>query len=153
MTDANAKPLQGACLCGGVRFEVTQVVGPLELCHCNRCRRLSGSAFFAGLVVATRGYRMSAGRELVRRFELPVREVAPGYASLFCSICGSPVPDPEPTGETFEIPVGLLDDDPGVRADRHIFVEHRAPWYDAHDGLPELDRAAVIRLRGGRRDD
>ncbi len=145
-----ADPIRGQCLCGGVRFEVRDVLGPLELCHCTRCRRVSGSAFVAGLRVATEGYRMLAGRELVRRFELPVREQPPGFTTFFCSRCGSPVPSPEPDGEAFEVPAGLLDDDPGVTADRHIFVEHRAPWFEPGAELPQLDRAGVIRLRLGR---
>ena len=141
--------LRGHCLCEGVRFEVAEVVGPLELCHCPRCRRVSGSAFVAGLMVSTHGYRMTAGRELVRRFTLPVREVPPPYATFFCERCGSPVPNPEPEGEQFEVPAGLLEGDPGMRADRHIFVEHRAPWFEAGATLPEFDRAALIRLRFG----
>ena len=39
--------IQGGCLCGGIRFQVTNVVGPLELCHCPRCRKTTGSAFAA----------------------------------------------------------------------------------------------------------
>ena len=41
--------IMGRCLCGGVRFEIVQAVGPFELCHCNRCRKVSGSAFAAML--------------------------------------------------------------------------------------------------------
>jgi hypothetical protein len=143
--------LTGRCLCGGVRFEVAEVRGPLELCHCPRCRRVSGSAFVAGLRVSTAGYRMTAGRELVQRFALPLREAPPPYTTFFCGRCGSPVPDPAPQGEAFEIPAGLLDGDAGVSATRHIFVEHRARWYDPHAVLPELDRDALARLRSVRR--
>ena len=142
----------GHCLCGGVQFEVARVVGPLELCHCTRCRRVSGSAFVAGLMVATDGYRMTRGQDLVRRFSLPVVEVPPPYTTFFCERCGSPVPDPEPEGDRFELPAGLLEGDPGVVAERHIFVEHRAPWFDPTAVLPELDRSAVIRLRFGGRE-
>lgn len=149
MSDDASALLTGHCLCEGVQFEVAEVVGPLELCHCTRCRRVTGSAFFAGLVVSTRGYRMTQGRELVHHFELPVREAPPAYATFFCSRCGSPVPNPEPEGKAFEIPAGLLTGDPGVKADRHIFVEHRAPWFDPETELPKLDRAGVIRLRFG----
>lgn len=146
-----APMLTGRCLCESVRFEIAEVRGPLELCHCPRCRRVSGSAFVAGLMVSTAGYRMTAGRELVRRFALPVRESPPPFTTFFCGRCGSPVPDPAPEGEAFEIPAGLLDGDAGVSATRHIFVEHRAPWLDPHAVLPEFDRAALVRLRLGRR--
>jgi hypothetical protein len=30
----------GACLCGGVRFEVRSPLGPIIYCHCSRCDAL-----------------------------------------------------------------------------------------------------------------
>jgi hypothetical protein len=34
------------------------------------------------------------------------------------------------------VPMGALDDDPGIRPQRHIFVGSKAPWYEIADGLP-----------------
>jgi len=137
--------IRGSCLCGAVRFEVERVVGPFELCHCSRCRKSSGSAYLAG--VGVEGLRFVAGREYVRVFELPAREEPPGYRRPFCGFCGSPVPAPDARGGWAEVPAGLLDDDPGWSPDRHIFVEHRAAWTPTGDGLPELDRNALLALR------
>lgn len=137
----------GSCLCGGVRFAIARAVGPLELCHCSRCRKASGSAFVSGLGVDRRDFRLLAGAELIRRYEAPVRDEPPGYRTAFCGRCGSPVPDPSGDSPWFEIPAGLLDDDPGVRPDRHIFVEHAAVWLEASSDLPRLDRSAVAELR------
>jgi len=47
--------IKGECLCGAVQFEVASVVGPFELCHCNRCRKSSGSAYAAIVGVAVEG--------------------------------------------------------------------------------------------------
>jgi len=44
----------------------------------------------------------------------------------------------------------LLDSDPGLRPERHIFVDRRAAWHTITDALPQLDREALTRLR---RDD
>ncbi len=145
-----AATIRGACLCGGVRFEVARAVGPFELCHCSRCRKASGSAFVAGLGVRADDYRLLAGAELIRRFELPRVEWPPPYRSSFCSRCGSPVPDPEADAEWFELPAGLLEDDPGLEPDRHIFVELRAPWFGITDDLPQLTKQQLIALRSGR---
>ena len=46
--------IKGSCLCGGVKFEIRGSKGPFELCHCNRCRKATGSAFAAGLRGARR---------------------------------------------------------------------------------------------------
>jgi hypothetical protein len=92
-----------------------------------------------------------AGHDQIARFELPVREAPPAYARTFCRRCGCLAPEPEPSGPWFEVAAGLLDDDPGLRPERHIMVEHRAPWTSIADGLPQLNRAELqrLRMRGG----
>jgi hypothetical protein len=137
----------GSCLCGGVQFEIERAVGPFELCHCPRCRKASGSAFAAGLGVQVQDFRLLSGAELVRTCEAPVREHPPGYRVAFCTRCGSPVPDPPPGATWFEIPAGLLDVDPALRPDKHIFVECKSPWFEIGDALPQLTklRLAVSR--------
>jgi hypothetical protein len=148
------RPIRGSCLCGGVTFEITRAVGPFDLCHCSRCRKASGSAFVAGVGVRTEDFRLIGGGELIRRFEAPVRETPPGYRTAFCSRCGSPVPDPRPGADWFEAPAGLLDDDPRVRPDRHIYVECKGAWDTIDGALPQLDATALAALRramGGRR--
>ncbi len=139
--------IHGSCLCGGVQFEIDRAVGPFELCHCSRCRKASGSAFVAGLGVRVEDFRLLAGAELVRRYEAPILERPPPYRSAFCSRCGSPVPDPPPDAAWFEIPAGLLDGDPEVRPDRHIFVECKSPWFTISDSLPQLTKLQLIEVR------
>ena len=100
--------IRGSCLCGGVKFEVDRVVGPFELCHCNRCRKVSGSAFMAAVGVRRSDFRFLSGLDLIRSYEAPVIETPPPYKVCFCSRCGSAVPDPEEQAEWFEIAAGLL---------------------------------------------
>ncbi len=38
----------------------------------------------------------------------------------------------------YGLPLGALDDDPGVKPKRHVFVAHKAPWYDITDDLPQF---------------
>lgn len=139
--------IRGSCLCGGVAFGIERAVGPFDLCHCPRCRKACGSAFVAFLGVRTRDFRLLAGAELIRRYEAPLRERPPPYRVAFCGRCGSPVPDPPPGADWFEIPAGLLDDDPGLRPDKHIFVECGSPWFTIADTLPRYTGAEIARLR------
>ena len=139
--------IRGSCLCGRVRFEIARAVGPFELCHCGRCRKASGSAFSATVGVRRDDFHLTSGRELIQAYEAPVRERAPGYRTYFCGRCGSPVPNPSPETAWFEVPAGALDDDPQLRPDRHIFVEMKSAWFSIADRLPQLDRAALARLR------
>lgn len=139
--------IRGSCLCGGVRFELAHVTGPFELCHCGRCRKASGSAFVAGVAALRKDFRLLQGLELIKCYEAPVRESPPGYRACFCSCCGSPVPDVPSDSPWLEIPAGLFDDDPQVRPERHIFTEVKSPWFAITDALPQLDKAALLRLR------
>ena len=139
--------IRGGCLCGGVRFEIARAVGPFELCHCSRCRKVSGSAFVAWLGVLREDFRLLQGQELIRMYEAPLRNKPPAYRTSFCGRCGSPVPDPQSQGPWFEVHAGVLDDDPGVRPERHILVEAKSPWFTITDALPQFDRAGIDALR------
>jgi hypothetical protein len=139
--------IRGSCLCGGVKFEIEGAVGPFELCHCTRCRKANGSAFVATLGVKREDIQLVQGYELIRTFEAPIREAPPAYRTYFCGRCGSPVPNPFNDSPWLEVPAGLLDDDPQIRPDRHIFVDFKSPWFDISDDLPQLDRAALRSLR------
>ena len=139
--------IRGSCLCGGITFQMTRSTGPFELCHCSRCRKASGSAFVAGLGVKRQDFELLTGRELIKSFEAPIRNSPPAYQTAFCSCCGSPVPDVASETAWLEIPAGLLDDDPQIRPDKHIFVDVKAPWFTIMDELPQLSRAALAALR------
>ena len=145
--------LRGSCLCGGVRFEIAKAVGPFELCHCNRCRKSSGGAFAAFLGVEASDYRLLAGADLVGSYDAPILRAPPAYRSSFCRRCGSPVPNPDPDADWFEIPAGLLESDPQLAPDKHIFVELKAKWFEITGAVPRFTAAelAAWRRQHGRR--
>ena len=142
-------PIQGSCLCGSVKFEIAEVVGPFEICHCNRCRKVSGTSGLAALGVKTEGYRFIEGRELIKTYVAPILNNPPAYETYFCSICGSPLPPPEPEGDWTEVPAGLLDDDPGMKPDKHIFVEFNPEWSNIDDGIDQYTLRQLAKVRYG----
>jgi len=144
--------IHGSCLCGGVQFEIARAVGPFELCHCSRCRKSSGSAFVAGLGVRVEDFRLIAGAELITTFDAPILHSPPPYRVAFCSRCGSPVPDPPEGATWFEIPVGVLDDDPGVRPDKHIMIDFKSAWFEITDSLPQLTGKQLVEWRRSHRE-
>lgn len=139
--------VSGGCLCGAIRFDVARFVGPFELCHCSRCRKAFGSAFAALIGVKAEDVSWISGRDEIQRYEAPVRKHPPGFRTAFCGQCGSPMPVFEADDDWFEIAAGILDDDPGLRPDRHIFVECGSAWYEILDDLPQLTKGDVVRMR------
>ena len=141
--------IKGSCLCGGVRFEVARILPLFELCHCNRCRKATGSAFSAAFAVRPEDFRLLQGKDLIMSYEAPILDAPPPYRVCFCSRCGSQVPPPDvdPTWNWFKVPAGLLDDDPGICPNRHIFTHLKAPWFDITDDLPRPDWDTLVELR------
>ena len=123
----------GACLCGGVRFEIDGELRNAGYCHCTRCQRRTGSGASAQARIGASQLRFRAGEELVRAFEPP-----DGFAKLFCGECGSALfsrsrEDPDVMG----VRLGVLDGDPGVRPQFRQFTAFAAPWEPIpDDGLP-----------------
>jgi hypothetical protein len=43
--------LSGGCMCGAVRYKISGAPIASGLCHCNRCRPQSGSAFSTIIII------------------------------------------------------------------------------------------------------
>ena len=55
----------------------------------------------------------------------------------FCGVCGSPIVNRRDGVQELGIALGGLDDDPGVRPERHFYVVGKAPWFEITDNLPQ----------------
>ena len=79
-------PQAGGCLCGAVRYEVTQPPIVTYTCHCTACQRLTGSAFSSALIVAAEACRF-AGAE-PRSFQRPA-DSGRTVTRWVCAECGT----------------------------------------------------------------
>ena len=131
-------PLTGGCLCGGVRFEVTEPLVSAGYCHCTRCQRRTGTAASAQARIAPGSLRILAGEELVRLYEPP-----DGFAKAFCSGCGSALWSRHPEDhEVISVRLGAFDTDPGIRPTYRQYVAYAAPWEPLpDDGLTRFPEA------------
>jgi hypothetical protein len=51
MIHAIPKQLSGGCMSGAVRYKISDPPIARGLCHCNRCRPQSGSAFSTAIII------------------------------------------------------------------------------------------------------
>lgn len=129
--------LRGGCLCGRVRYEITQPPRLMYHCHCKTCRAASGASFVTNLIVPAEGLRFIAGEDSLRS-----HESSPGKHRHFCGACGSPVYSrAKATADMVSVRCGTLDDDPGIRPSMHAFTGSRAPWTLFCDDLPKHEQA------------
>lgn len=118
--------IRGGCLCRQVAYVIRGHLGIFQYCHCSRCRKFTGSAFAANLLVAPEDFQWLRGEDQVGRYELAE---AKHFATAFCKHCGSSLPWLGKSGKAVVIPSGSLDDDPGIQPFQNIFWDSRAAWY------------------------
>jgi len=126
--------LQGSCLCGAVRYEVTGPVHDVHHCHCSMCRKSHGAAFATFARFTASDLRFVAGTDHIRAF----RSSAP-IERTFCSTCGARLTarfDGMP--DTVWVTVATLDGDAAMPAAVHAFVGSKAPWFEITDELPQF---------------
>lgn len=114
----------GSCLCGKVQFEVEGDFENFYLCHCERCRKDTGSAHAANLFSSTAKLNWLSGEENVRVFDFNET----GHIKSFCIECGSALPNIQMNGKLLVVPAGSLDSDVPIKPDGHIFYAHKANW-------------------------
>lgn len=125
----------GSCLCGEVRFEIEGQFDRFYLCHCEHCRKDTGSAHAANLFSSTAALIWISGADKVRQFNLP----ATRHSKCFCCNCGSALPMMQMNGELLVVPAGSLNSRVLISPDAHIFVSSRASWDHALDKVPTFD--------------
>ena len=131
--------IRGSCLCKRVRFEILGQFGPTSHCHCSMCRKATGAAFGTYAEVKIENLKFISGAEMIMRYRS-----SPGVERTFCARCGSTLQFvSEKNPGKVEVALGTLDDDPGIRALRHIFVASKAPWFEITDGLPQFPESSA----------
>jgi hypothetical protein len=124
---------RGSCVCGGAAFVMPGRPLRAYNCHCSRCRKARGAAHGSNLFTPAGGLRYTRGEYLLVSYKLPGARY---FMQVFCRTCGSALPRIDHERGLAVVPMGALDDDPGIRPQAHIFVGSKAPWYEITDDLP-----------------
>lgn len=135
------EPIRGSCLCKGVAFEIISEPRVVLHCHCSRCRKVRGTAHATNLATAADGVRFVRGEDLLTRFKAPD---AKRFAHVFCKVCGSSLPNVDTDRGMAIVPMGSLDDDPGIRPQAHIWVGSKATWEEITDSLPQMEEGPQL---------
>ena len=94
----------GSCLCGTVRYEIRGDLGAAFFCHCSLCRKASGSAFAANVLVEGEDFVVVAGAEAIGRHRSSATLVRE-----FCTRCGSPLVSRRDGISQVRVRMGTLD--------------------------------------------
>ena len=120
----------GSCNCGAVKFEVTQALDSVFVCHCSICRKSTGSGGIAVTVVPEKALNITQGQAHITQWRKPGHD----WLTNFCDCCGSPLPGENDAQHQY-IPVGVLDSGAEqLQVKHHLFTDSKAPW--EHIGGP-----------------
>jgi hypothetical protein len=130
----------GSCLCKKVSYEISGNLGIFQYCHCSRCRKFTGSAHAANLLVSPEQFKWLTGEEYVGRFE---PDDTKHFATCFCKNCGSSLPWLGKTKKAVVVPAGTLDNDPGIKPFQNIYWGSKASWYKDASELVKYDELPI----------
>ncbi|QKC98466.1 GFA family protein [Mesorhizobium sp. NZP2298] len=124
--------LSGGCLCGRVRFNVRSEPR-VHYCHCDMCRRATGSAFAVLAWVPSQSLTWTGAEPNCRRSS-PIAQRG------FCSACGSPLSltyDASPNEVALH--VGTFDDPASLQPHYNYGSSQRLSWVCCGIDLPDHD--------------
>jgi hypothetical protein len=126
----------GGCLCGGIRFELSEPATVAGYCHCTRCQRRTGTAASPSARIDGQTLRLLQGDDLLKAWRHPDG----GFEKLFCRECGSHLFSRDPDDHRqASVRMGAFDGDPGVRPSWRHYVAYAAVWEAIpDDGLPRI---------------
>ena len=130
-------PIEGACTCGQVRFQLNRTPLFVHCCHCTWCQRESGSAFALNALIETSEVQLLAGE--------PVTVTVPsnsgkGQKVSRCPNCQTALWSHfNGAGDAIAfVRVGCLEQAKRFAPDIHIFTESKLPWLHLPEGIPTV---------------
>ncbi|MFQ8431627.1 GFA family protein [Amaricoccus sp. W119] len=138
--------MKGHCLCGAVSFEATVTKAESGVCHCEMCRRWTGSALVT-VSIMPEDIRFE-GAEHIRAF------TSSDWAErAWCDRCGSTlyyrltVDDYGP--RTYAMALGLFDDPDAFPVTEEIFIDRKTSAYALAGDHRRLTEKEVMAAYGG----
>ena len=126
-------PIDGRCMCGGVHFTVEPPLGPVNNCHCYRCRQFTGH-HLATTSCAPSQVDLHASESL--RWYAPV----PGIEYGFCGTCGSSLFwRADDLGDFVAICAGVLDQPTGLRTTVAVWMAQHGDYHTPEPDVAEFD--------------
>ena len=126
-----SKSLSGHCYCGAISFEIDGTSDWVGHCHCESCRRASGS-----VMTTFAGFKLDQVRFTGARPSAYVTD--DGVTRSFCKRCGSPIAYRNAaTPDDIHLQLGLFDDLEALPPADHSFRNEKASWLRADEQLPD----------------
>ena len=132
------KILNGSCSCGEINFFLKKKPIITHACHCNLCRKLTGSAFIINVLIENWNLQVSKGK--LKNFS-GISGSGRKHIIKRCIICGDPIVSFY--GETEYLAVvkgGLLENTKYSKPDAHVFLKSKLDWVVLDKNSKKFDK-------------
>jgi hypothetical protein len=141
-------PLTGGCLCGALRYEISERPLMAYTCHYTDCQQLTSGAFSLAITVPDSGFRLTKGEpRLLQKIADSGRTVTRWVcAECGCWLTSSPQPGTTPGQIIRRARGGTLDDTSWLEPTAHFWTLSKQPWVVLPEGSeifatqPDLDQ-------------
>jgi len=141
-------PLTGGCLCGALRYEISEMPTMAYTCHCTDCQQLTSSAFSLAVTVYDSAFRLTKGEP---RLLQKIADSGRTVTRWICPECGCWITCAPQAGATSgemirRVRAGTLDDLSWLKPTAHFWTRSKQPWVTLPEGSevfatqPDLDQ-------------
>ena len=121
-----AESITGGCLCGKIRYAISQPLENIVACHCTHCQKASGAGVSHNAIVPANSFTFTSGQPKVYA---DTADSGNKLYRAFCPDCGSPIySQREKTPEVMVVKVGTLDDSSTMKLVMNIWTRSARPW-------------------------
>ena len=127
-------PYDGGCLCGLIRYRLTDEPLTLCACHCTDCQTLAGSAFRVNAAAPFASFKLTRGEP-----KTYVKTAESGAQRLhgFCPDCGTPIYSVAPVDPIFMfLRVGAIHERKSLPPTKQIWLRSAVTWTPDLAALP-----------------
>jgi hypothetical protein len=137
------KKIRGGCLCGLIKYEITGKPFRVANCHCDDCRKVTGSAFATNIFFKQEEVNIKCG-------ELKVFEHQSDSGSLmtkrFCHNCGSQIfAENSKRPGVISVKVGSIDNADFVKPDVNLYTANSLNFIKIDDSIENFEKMAPIK--------
>jgi len=128
----------GQCLCGSLKYEVTEEPVMSANCHCTHCQKTSGAAFSTNIVVPVNGFEIK-GNTLTTYVDQG--DSGQHLRRYFCNTCGSPIyTDVDVMPGVVVVKAGTLDDTTSYTPGANIWCDSQMSWLKNKLQAPDFEK-------------
>lgn len=118
--------ITGGCLCGQIRYTVSQPVDKIIACHCTHCQKASGAGASHNVPLPASALTITRGQP--RRYD-DMADSGNILWRFFCPDCGSSLySQRSKSPEMIVLKAGGLDDSSGMKLAMNIWTDSARPW-------------------------